>query len=89
MNDFKDCGGPAFPHKPKKWNPEGWYEGDANQTGYGISIRDWFAGMASGSVLREWSEVTPNQGETWHQMVARISYEHADAMLDARNADPA
>jgi hypothetical protein len=41
MNTPND-GGPAFPHKPKKWNPDfGWEDTLEGSNGSGMTIRDY------------------------------------------------
>ena len=64
---------PAFPFN---------YEGDGGQqvTHQGMSLRDWFAGLAmqaafAGVVARK---------TNWSEVVAANAYEMADAMLEAR-----
>jgi hypothetical protein len=60
-------GGTAFPcnHGTKDFGP-------------GMSLRDWFAGLAmSAEIRRDMAEE--------YETVAERAYQHADAMLDARN----
>ena len=61
-------GGPAFPVS---------IAGSGDNGAHGMSLRDWFAGMALSSVLEH---IGTAQG------VAATCYEVADAMLEARNA---
>ena len=74
MND----GGPAFP-RDTKWI----LDGSVSQSGSkGMSLRDWFAGMALQGLL------AGNTGEYSSESYARNSsahaYQVADAMLAAR-----
>ncbi len=41
MTDTPNDGGPAFPHDPSTM-----YECDANKVHQGMSLRQWYAGMA-------------------------------------------
>ena len=65
----KETGGPAFPVMD---------ETPAHGQHYGLTMRDWFAGMALAGKPPE-SVLNPEQ---W----AKIAYEIADAMLKARDA---
>lgn len=70
MNDKIDDGGPAFPY---------WFE-KGNTLYQGMTLRDWFAGMALQGLI-------VNQGDkSWnHQYEFTIqSFLLADAMLIAR-----
>ena len=53
MSDQVNDGGPAFPHNPKKWDTNGWFVNDNEKNGHGMSLRDWFAGMALQSILKD------------------------------------
>lgn len=69
-------GGPAFA-KPGRANSVGEKVEDAQ---IGMSLRDWFAGQALAGLCANthaWEEVSQSE-------FARRSYEHADAMLQAR-----
>ncbi len=86
MND----GGPAFPEHHYFDPGRGQYgmHMTASDVGCGgMSLRDWFAGMALQGILacsREFPSVEKApEGTSKHQR-ARIAYEHADAMLAAR-----
>jgi hypothetical protein len=65
---MKDDGGPAFPVTLHE------AEDRFPQTFSGMSLRDWFAGQVLPVVM---STNAPAQ-------TARLAYEHADAMLAAR-----
>jgi hypothetical protein len=69
---IKDDGGPAFPFKCQgpTTGPE---------TYYGMSLRDWFAGMALQGLMRHPDSV----GEA-EDTIAAWSYAAADAMLERR-----
>lgn len=62
-------GGPAFP--VKKWREEGHYEG--------LSIRDWFAGMALQGMV-----ANPSIGSLETDQFASDAYLYADAMIARR-----
>lgn len=57
----------------------------------GISLRDWFAGMALSGMLR----FTPRELKTWGELdewaqslcVARLAYRLADEMMKSRDGD--
>lgn len=74
MSDTKiDDGGPAF---PGSWHPEmGWSPRDTPE---GMSLRDWFAGMALSGILNRKCSVDDAK---W---TADDAYKYADAMLSAR-----
>lgn len=69
-------GGLAFP-RPASVDPH--FEARcASQTG--MSLRDYFAGQALvGFLASEWYGV-----QAWHELAVN-AYQHADAMLDARD----
>jgi len=69
---------PAFPHPV----PEGCW-GDPS---CGMSLRDWFAGQAVGSVMHLCARDTLIPGETIEAAFARKAYDIADALLAARDA---
>lgn len=53
---------------------------------YGLSIRDWFAGMALQGLLAANPQATPNMTEdNVDRLIANECYKTADAMLKARN----
>jgi len=73
-NTIKD-GGPAYPIPN--------LESDADFNG--MSLRDWFAGQALPAVYASCTESRPpNESEAWCEMVARETFEMADAMLKNR-----
>lgn len=68
MND----GGPAFPTESEVW--------EGNKDGQGMSLRDWFAGMALQGIYSN-KYLT----DTFcHAEIAKQSYLAADAMIAAR-----
>jgi len=73
MND----GGPAFPHTPVDVGAE-W----AIQTG--MSLRDWFAGMALQGILSYEGQWTESQHRR-RDVHVRDAYQYADAMLAERS----
>jgi len=71
-DDKKDDGGPAFPVQLR--DDEEWA---GPSDGCGMSLRDWFAGMALSSCA---------YGNTLDPTaIAEIAYARADAMIEARN----
>lgn len=64
----KETGGQAFPSDPK-----------ACGSSLGMTLRDHFAGLAM-----PWVASDIPGGSDFHQRVAALSYEMADAMLEAR-----
>lgn len=77
MNTTQEDGGNAFPFQPR------------DGTGYpcaehspGLSIRDWFAGMALQGLLAHIIGVEGANGRT--SKYAERAYDYADAMLAAR-----
>jgi hypothetical protein len=69
---MKHDGGPAFPHR--ELNSDGQYEFSP-----GVSLRDWFAGLAMQGLLVHDDEGVISES-------ARDAYRYADAMLKAREA---
>lgn len=52
------------------------------------ALQDWFAGQAlSGILSRRFSAEYRREGETAGEMVSRLSYAYADAMLAQREKD--
>lgn len=77
MSDIDD-GGPAFPcPETEKYHPQ-----------FGMSLRDWFAGMALPACTHVCTPLECETGESMHGMIARRSYELADAMIAARKVTP-
>ncbi len=70
----KDDGGPAFPNY---FN--GTYHG-------GMSLRDWFAGMALHTELDQ-EDAQQFYGAGGFGLAAELAYAYADAMLAERNKD--
>lgn len=84
---MKDDGGPAFPVPPDQVSTIG----DSQDgmavcaAGTGMTLRDWFAGMAlQGDLAGQSVEVGYYTGPTWQIDAARNAYLVADAMLAAR-----
>lgn len=83
----KDTGGPAFPIAP-----EGAYLPDCDDPGMppkrefpghpGMTLRDYFAAQALAELV---SLISVSIPET-QKVVAKLSYDMADAMIEARNA---
>lgn len=62
---------PAFPPNA------GWR--DLDPAYHGMTLRDWFAGQALAGILARGSVIDEKR-------TAKFAFEHADAMLAARNA---
>jgi len=75
---MKNTGGPAFP-------TEVWDNVGVPHHTEGMTLRDYFAAKAMQSTLADnaYVERTETASE-WLAMVAKASYEMADAMLEAR-----
>jgi hypothetical protein len=71
---MKDTGGPAFPFVFDDMATR------SRQIYTGMSIRDWFAGMAMQGLL-----ACPVQPQSGPDMYARDAYTLADAMLKERS----
>jgi hypothetical protein len=70
-----DDGGPAF---PGAWHPDmGW---SPHQTPFGMSLRDWFAGMALSGLISTLEYPDAD--------MAFRCYALADAMIDAHKVKP-
>jgi hypothetical protein len=69
MSTQQEDGGPAFPTAPT----------DMKCGTFGMTLRDWFAGMAMSGILGSDLDAT-----TVSETVATIAYHQADAMLAAR-----
>lgn len=77
MSDKINDGGSAFPTSLNgKWAGSGSNAVFAPDMTDGMSLRDWFAGMALQGISRDWG-CTPEQR-------AAEAYSYADAMLKAR-----
>lgn len=84
MNMIND-GGPAFP----VWELNG--KDQPEMTGFGMSLRDYFAAKVLPAVYRDfWDDVRAGRNgsapEDWTMGVALGAYALADAMLRAREA---
>jgi hypothetical protein len=86
MSDI-NTGGPAFPRAPFTYidNSNGLDWAVREQSG--MTLRDYFAAKAMQSTLADnaYVERTETPAE-WLAIVAKASYEMADAMLKARDA---
>lgn len=79
---MKDDGGQAFP-RPGAADGGAWSDRPQD----GMTLRDWFAGQALTGLLAAHSadgQVLPSS-----ERAARWAYGYADAMLAAREAEPA
>lgn len=67
-------GGAAFPWNGQHvWKPE-----------KGMSLRDWYAGMALRAQVSTFS-IHCDEKETWSEKLAKSCYEIADAMIKERS----
>lgn len=69
----KEDGGLAFPGKNRY--------GDNEE---GMSLRDWFAGIAIPEMIQVERQASGDEGEYKPSRIANWAYEVADAMLEAR-----
>ena len=81
MKTPKNDGGPAFPHSSQPLDRQG-NPIMENHSEWGMSLRDWFAGMALQGALA----CPASKGE--FADFASDSYCYADAMLAARKEQP-
>lgn len=75
-------GGAAFPR------PFSEDRGNTNQLEYaeeGMSLRDYFAAQAIGSVIRQCTHDDLDEGQSYEQHVARAAGRIADEMISERN----
>lgn len=82
MNNNTNDGGPAFPHENKEFDAAyGAYFPSNSESGHGMSLRDWFAGMALGHIptLIDCMDENPS-----YYNIAEHAYGVADAMIKAR-----
>jgi len=75
-NEKVNDGGPAFPRVAP--TPSG----DAQ---FGMSLRDWFAGMAIGGRISLLEQIGKNPGISIWEEAAMNAYKFADAMLKERS----
>jgi hypothetical protein len=77
----KPDGGPAFPKPDVIWN------GDYVYGPFGMSLRQWYAGMAMQSIFGGiGAQIVANRDSrydetNWAEVVAKNSFEMADAMI--------
>lgn len=74
-------GGPAFPDPfgYRQVYAEGQWQWVKESKPTGMSLRDWFAGLAMQSLIIKLSEHT-----SWY-VIVEDAYKYADAMLERRN----
>ncbi len=77
----KNDGGPAFPRPMSDDGVPNNRGGFDYSSGKGMSLRDWFAGMAMQGILNKYS-LERGAGSPW---IAAHSYEIAAAMLAERD----
>lgn len=76
----KDYGGPAFPSQPIFMIPGG---GEIATEQGGMTLRDYFAGKALMGAI-EATSGAPSLGLPRAEVIAKLAYELADAMLAER-----
>lgn len=78
-NDRLNDGGPAFPFVIRN---------DSDDWKSGMTIRDWFAGMALQGMIASESDgngmMPPYSKDNWYPLTAERAYQFADAMLKER-----
>lgn len=79
MANAPQNGGPAFPGQM----PTGFDARSGNFT-EGMSLRDWFAGMALQGLLA--NSTCYQENLSWHEDAAVDAYDAADAMLQRRES---
>ena len=72
----------SAPENPEAFPCVGYGPADDCHLQQGMTLRDWFAGQALAGILAGRSSVYTKQGPD----IARKAFEHADAMLTARQA---
>lgn len=73
-------GGPAFP----VWELNG--KGQPEMTGFGVTLRDYFAAKAMVGQIAAGEGKYVRGYDGWRDEFAREAYRYADAMLKAREA---
>ena len=82
-----NTGGPAFPRAPFEYIDNGNGLEWAVREQSGMTLRDYFAAKAMQSTLADNTYVERSEtAAEWLAIVAKSSYEIADAMLKAREA---
>jgi hypothetical protein len=74
----KNDGGPAFPIPPMRYD-----QIETHFHGAGMSLRQWYRGMALLGMLAHSTRYRPRPGapENWHDAIAQEADQIADAML--------
>jgi hypothetical protein len=84
-NQPTDDGGPVFPQSQRMWdNDAGSWA--VHSTG-GMSLRDWFAGMALQGLVSSAGAGIFTAEEAPRYEIASYSYKYADTMLAARKGE--
>lgn len=79
----KNDGGQAFPSTYQLINAGG-EQYQQHLTGGGMTLRDWFAGMALQGWLASWPESQPEMTQESEQKLCEFTYRLADAMIAER-----
>lgn len=80
-----DDGGPAFPRHCSLREGQQWNDAHADSEGWGMSLRDWLAGMAMQGMS---SQAESLYGDDPYDNIADSAYVQADAMLAQRKVEP-
>ena len=83
-------GGPAFPQTPASWYRQGSLEEQSAPVPSGLSLRDWFAGMALQVIKLKANEEKFSESDVapFAAQVALLAYAIADALLKQREETP-
>jgi len=84
MSEKINDGGPAFPHSVRS------FELSQSKTSSfdGMSLRDWFAGMALPAIIQGNTELAKLGVKSSSGTIASDAYKAADAMLAQRDKKP-
>ena len=80
----RNDGGPAFPFTPNEQMklPDGTWDQNTEFGDSGMSLRDWFAGMALAGMM---AEPRTDDWKNHGKIVAQTAYDYADDMLTQRD----
>ncbi len=93
MADQIDDGGPAFPFVPNEQRQlqDGRWDQNGDAGDPGMSLRDWFAGMALQGIISKCKYKEVHESVTHCEHLTRVTagaYDYADAMLARRKQKP-
>lgn len=84
----QDNGGPAFPDQKPRYSVDGYKTNDFEPVP-GMKLRDYFAAKAMTALLPLCSNDARDEGLSFPEHIAAVSYGMADAMLKTRQTDHA